>query len=107
MKEYIIAGVVGLMIGVPIILAGTPYLDSILIKIDTLLKRIEGWFILPQVIRVLESGEAVDYYKPLDVAMRWIRDKGWFQIRFPAFLVTTQLLVLSGINQNMVAQLIE
>ena len=100
MKEHIITGVAGLMVGIAVILAGAPHLDSILIKIDALLKRIESWFILPQVIRVLESDEATTYCKPLDVAMRWIRDNGWLQIKFPAFLVTTQLLKSSGINSG-------
>jgi ubiquinone/menaquinone biosynthesis C-methylase UbiE len=88
-----------------VILAGSTRLNSALVKVDIFLRKVESFFILSRVERVPEEDEVVDYCGSLEAAMRWIRDKGWFQAVFPVFLTTTQMLVAAGIKGGQTLEL--
>ena len=99
MREFLIAVIVSSTIGIVIVaLLGTTRLNAALVQVDIFLRKMECFFILSRMERVPEGGEVVDYCGSLDSAMRWIRDRGWFQAVFPAFLTTTQMLVAAGIR---------
>lgn len=101
MREFLIAVMVCSAIGILlVILSGSPRLNSALVKVDIFLRKVECFFILSRTERVPEEGEVLDYCGPLDSAMCWIRDRGWFQAVFPAFLTTTQMLVAAGIKDG-------